>query len=95
MPQFFKKSNVDFIGIRWTCIAISTLVIVAGLVTFAIRGPNWSIDFRGGLDIQVQFDKPVTDGAVRAALAGTNVDEVKTISGIGEKDELSLKVKAT
>ena len=95
MPHLFPKTNIKFIEARWICITVSAIIIVSGMITLAIRGANWSIDFRGGLDIQVRFANPVTDGQVRASLAGSGVDEVKTISGLGERDEMSIRLKSS
>ncbi|RPH93419.1 protein translocase subunit SecF [candidate division KSB1 bacterium] len=94
MPQFFKKTNINFVGARWICISVSAAIIVAGLLTLAIRGQLWSIDFTGGLEIQVMFDQPVSDSQVRSALTGFNVGEVKAISGLGQKPEILIRVKA-
>ncbi|HEY3295863.1 MAG TPA: protein translocase subunit SecF [bacterium] len=95
MPHLFPKTNIKFIEARWVCITISIIIIVAGIVSMAIRGMNWSIDFTGGLDVQVRFDKPVSDGQVRDALTGAGVDEVKTISGLGAREEMSIRMKSS
>jgi preprotein translocase subunit SecF len=95
MPHLFPKTKIKFIEARWVCIAISALIIVSGFVMLAIRGPKWSIDFVGGLEIQVRFENSVSDGAVRDALSGANVDEVKTISGLGEQEEMSIRLKSS
>jgi preprotein translocase subunit SecF len=95
MPHLFPKTQIKFIEARWVCISISALIILAGIVSMAIRGMNWSIDFTGGLDIQVRFEKPVTDGQVRTALEGSGVDEVKTISGLGSREEMSIRMKSS
>lgn len=93
MRQFFKKTNLDFISRRKTAITISSVIIVAGLIMMIINGPNWSIDFRGGLDIQVRFEQPVTDGQVRAALTDMEIGEVKTISSLGQPDDILIRIK--
>ncbi|MBU0508322.1 protein translocase subunit SecF [bacterium] len=93
MVHFFGKTNFDFIGPRWKMLTISAIIIVAGIISFAIRGANWSIDFRGGLDMQVLFARPVSDGQVRAALGGIEVGEVKTISSLGRPDEILIRLK--
>ena len=95
MPHLFPKTSIKFIEARWVCITISIIIIVSGIVSMAIRGMNWSIDFTGGLDIQVRFQNPVSDGAVRAALAGSGVDEVKTISSLGQREEMSIRMKSS
>jgi preprotein translocase SecF subunit len=94
MPQFFKKTNINFIGIRWICLSISGLIIVAGMVMLLIRGQYWSIDFTGGLEIQTQFEQPVSDHQVRQALSGINVGEVKTITALGQKPEILIRIQS-
>ena len=93
MLQFFKKTNINFISGRKTAMTISAVIIVAGLIVMIINGPNWSIDFSGGLDIQVRFEQPVSDGQVRAALTGMEVGEVKTISSLGQPDDILIRIK--
>jgi len=49
MIQFIKPgTNINFIGIRKTAITISLLLIVIGLISVAIKGFNYGIDFSGG-----------------------------------------------
>jgi preprotein translocase subunit SecF len=93
MFQFFKKPNIDFISQRQKALVFSGLIIVAGLIMMIVNGPNWSIDFRGGLDIQVRFEEPVSDGQVRNALSGMGVGEVKTISSLGHVDDILIRIK--
>jgi preprotein translocase subunit SecF len=93
MPQFFKQTKIDFISIRWYCMTASALIILSGLLVLIIRGQRWSIDFAGGLEVQVRFENPVSDGQVRSALTGLDVGEVKTVSGLGERDEILIRVK--
>jgi preprotein translocase subunit SecF len=95
MPHLFHKANIHFVQYRWTAMAISVMIIVAGIVSMLIRGMNYSIDFSGGLDIQVRFANSVTDGEVRSALSGMNVGEVKTISALGQPDEILIRLKPT
>ena len=95
MPQFFLKPKFDFISSRWTFLTISIVIILAGIVTLAIRGPNYSIDFRGGLDIHLRFEKPITEGEVRSALSplALGVAEVKRVHALGEPDEILIRIK--
>lgn len=97
MPQLFSKPNFDFISARWTFLTISIIIIVAGIATIAIRGPNYSIDFRGGLDVHLRFEKPVSEGEVRGAISQLNlgVAEVKRVHALGEPDEILIRVKQT
>ncbi len=94
MPQFFSKTNFKFVAYRWKALAISLTIIGAGLVALIIRGPNWSIDFRGGTDIQVRFQQNLSDGEIRDALSGLDVGEVKTIGGLGQQEDILIRLKA-
>lgn len=60
---------------------------------FMIRGANWSIDFRGGLDMQIRTATPVSVQDVRTALTGMEVGEVKTISSLGQQEEYLVRMK--
>jgi preprotein translocase subunit SecF len=95
MPHFFKKTNIDFIGIRWICITVSAVIILAGMIMLGIRGQYWSIDFIGGLEVQILFERPVTDHEVRTALNGMDIGEVKSIAGIGAAPEILIRLKGT
>ncbi len=94
MPHLFRKTNINFVKYRWTAITVSAIVIVAGIVSMLIRGMNYSIDFRGGLDVQVRFAQPVDEGRVRNALSGMEVGEVKRITALGQPDETLIRLKS-
>ena len=73
----FENANYDFIKWRWHAIALSTLIIVAGIVYGFQRGVPLGIDFSGGTIVLVKFQQPVTDDQVRnivvAAVPGEQV----------------------
>ncbi|MCX6356624.1 MAG: protein translocase subunit SecD [Candidatus Aureabacteria bacterium] len=77
MHQFFKMTNIDFIGKMWYAISISTVVIAVGFVSFFGRGVknNFGVDFTGGALQQFSFATPVNIGQVRAALKGAGIQE--------------------
>ena len=51
--------NYDFIGMRRKFLVFSGILFVASLVLVFTRGLNYGIDFSGGTEIQVRFDKKV------------------------------------
>ncbi|MBK6766307.1 MAG: protein translocase subunit SecF [bacterium] len=95
MPQFFAHANYKFVQHRWRTLAFSAIIILAGLIVMVVRGPNWSVDFRGGMDLTVRFAQSVTDGQVRTALSDLEVGEVKTIGGIGSQSDILIRMKVT
>ena len=74
--QIFTRTNIDFLRWRWHAIALSTLVIAAGLVLIVARGLPLGIDFSGGTIVLLKFEKPVTEEAVRGALSGLSGEKV-------------------
>lgn len=67
--EFFKKTpTIDFMGKRRIWFLISTVIVVASLLSVAIRGLNWGIDFTGGTLLEVHYQQPVDLDNVRAAL---------------------------
>ena len=74
MP-IFKNPNFDFLKWRWPAVTLSCLVIAGGAAMVALQGGlSLGIDFSGGTNVIVQFEEPVTEGAVRDAVGGV-VDE--------------------
>jgi preprotein translocase subunit SecF len=66
---FLKNTNIDFVGKRYIFFALSALMMLAGIAALVLRGgPNYSIDFSGGILVQVAFTEPVNIDQVRSAL---------------------------
>lgn len=59
---------------KFVFMALSLLVIGAGLVSAAIQGFNLGIDFTGGTLMDLKFSKPVTVVQVREVLTGHNLE---------------------
>ena len=80
--NFMKNTSFDFIKFGKTAAIIAGVVIAISVGSLAVRGLNLGIDFKGGRNYVVRFDKDVTVNEVRSALANVkefeNVPEVKT-----------------
>jgi preprotein translocase subunit SecF len=66
--HIFKNTNYDFLRWRWHAIALSWVVILAGVAAIAVRGIPKGIEFAGGTVVIAQFDKQVSVDEVRTAL---------------------------
>lgn len=66
--RFFRKTNIDFIGKRRTWYMVSILVTLAGLVGAFTKGVEFGIDFAGGTELQLDFQKDVEIEQIRGAL---------------------------
>ena len=80
--DFLKNTSFDFIGFGKKAAIIAGVFVVISIGSLAVRGLNLGIDFKGGRNYVVRFDKDVTVNEVRNALANVeefnNVPEVKT-----------------
>ena len=87
MFQIVKPgTNWDFMGKQKAFFALSTLLILGSLLSLFAIGPNFGIDFRGGTDIILHFDKDVTAEEVRTAAteAGLTAPSVQRFGAVGE-----------
>src|SRR4029453_11126273 len=69
MEFFHKKTNYPFMGTRRRWYVVSTILIVAALTSFLVRGLNLGIDFTGGVVLELEFQKDADLEKVRASLA--------------------------
>ena len=58
--QLFKKTHFDFIGKRYPAFALSSILLLAGIVSLVMKGgPKLGIDFTGGYLVQIDFKESV------------------------------------
>ena len=67
--NFFKNPNFDFVRWRWHAIALSLIVILAGMSLIATRGLQKGVDFEGGTIVILKFDQQPDLTRIRGALA--------------------------
>jgi len=91
--NWFTNMNFDFLSKRKIAYAISSVLVIASLVSlFFINGLNQGVDFVGGRTFQVRFDKPISANEVGSKLTkgfATNV-EAKTY---GTNNQLKITTK--
>ncbi|NJD31043.1 MAG: protein translocase subunit SecF [Gammaproteobacteria bacterium] len=57
MEFFHKKTSYPFMGTRRRWYAVSAVLILASLVSLAVQGLNFGIDFTGGVVMEFAFPK--------------------------------------
>lgn len=93
MLQLLRETNIDFIKARWYAITISSLIILAGIVSMIIKGgPKYGVDFLGGTVIQVHFPTVPDLSQVREAVASVGFPDAE-IKTFGEKNEVLIRVQ--
>jgi len=67
--EFFRNTNIDFLGKKWYFLAFSLIFSVAGLFSMLFwHHIPWGVDFRGGTLVYVKFSHTPDDNAIRAEL---------------------------
>jgi SecD/SecF fusion protein len=66
--SFLSNVNFDFIGKRKFSYIFSTVIIVLGVVSFFTRGFELGVDFKGGREYKIRFEKPVNTQEVKQQL---------------------------
>lgn len=79
-----SKLNLPFMKYRKLSLAVSLAMIVASILLLLVKGVNFSVDFAGGVSMQVEFEQPVDVGAVRATLSAIGQGQAM-IQAAGDK----------
>lgn len=64
-----SKLNLPFMKYRMAAIGLSAALVIASLLFLAVKGLNYSVDFTGGVSIQLAFSNPVDVGEIRDTLS--------------------------
>jgi preprotein translocase subunit SecF len=76
--EFFRNTNIDFLGKKWYFLAFSLIFSVAGVLSMLFwHGIPWGVDFRGGTLVYVKFAHTPDDNAVRAAMDRVGLHNAK------------------
>src|SRR5204862_927344 len=66
--HIFKNTTYDFLRWRFHAIALSWIIIIAGLITIATKGIPRGVEFAGGTVVVEQFEQPTSVQQVRSVL---------------------------
>lgn len=84
--EFFRDTNIDFLGKKWYFLTVTMVLFVAGMASLAYhRGPKMGIDFTGGTQVDVKFNRTVPDELIRKGLEAAHLGEA-TIQPVGGKN---------
>jgi preprotein translocase subunit SecF len=76
--EFFRNTNIDFLGKKWYFLAFSLVFSVAGLFSMLFwHGIPYGVDFRGGTLVYVKFSHPPDDNALRASMDRAGLHNAK------------------
>jgi len=81
--ELFRGVNVDWLGKKWYFLAFSMLFSVAGIISM---GMHWAsigspvplgVDFRGGTQVQVQFQQAPDTNRIRQAMDASGIRDAR------------------
>ncbi len=102
--EFFRGVNIDWLGKKWYFLAFSLLFSIAGIAKMTY---NWvhtvngmhspvplSVDFRGGTEVEVQFQQRPDIGAIRQAVdqAGFKDAKIQNYGGSAARNEVLISL---
>lgn len=87
-----SKLNLPFMKYRKIAMAVSLIAILVSLGSLVVKGLNPSVDFTGGLVMQVKFEKPVDVGAVRASLS--NIGQGQAVIQAFSEQDIMIRLQA-
>ena len=94
--HIFTNPNYNFLRWRWHAVALSWVVILAGVAAIYTKGLPKGIEFAGGTAVIMQFDQTPSVEAVRDALtrnyAGGGQDAVVQTYGDPSLHQLMVRV---
>jgi preprotein translocase subunit SecF len=90
--RIFENPNFNFIRWRWHAIALSLVVILAGVAMIVTRGLPLGIDFSGGTIVVLQFKQPISEDALRGALDAVPGEKVVQQFGDASDNEWLVRL---
>jgi preprotein translocase SecF subunit len=75
--RIFEKVNIDFMGKRKFFYLLSSAFFLVGVIGVILRGFIFGIDFKGGSEFILEFQKPVTVGQLRPKFENIGLGNVE------------------
>jgi preprotein translocase subunit SecF len=87
--EFFRNVNIDWLGKKWYFLGFSLIFSIAGIISMAT---HWArigspvplgVDFRGGTQVQVQFQSAPDANKIRQATEASGIKDARIVSFTG------------
>lgn len=88
--KLFKDSQFDFVSKRKLYYTISSAIIIAGVISIAIKGFGLGVDFLGGRTYIAKFEKTVNTEDIEKALKPTFENQAIEIKTFGGFDQVKI-----
>lgn len=94
MSQKQSTFNINFMGQRKTAAILSTFLLLASLVGLLVNGLNLGLDFTGGTQVRVEFDRSVDLGTVRQVVAEEGFTDAVVVY-YGSESEVMIRFQGS
>jgi len=91
MEIFHKKTSYPFMATRKRWYAVSAVLILGSLLSLAIQGLNFGIDFTGGVVMEFSFPKAADLEKVRADLEGAGFGDA-AVQSFGTANDVLVRL---
>ena len=90
---FPYDSNIDFMRMRWVSLSVAFLLMVVALGAMGARGFNFSLDFTGGIGVELRYAKAPDVDKVREQLDAANFHGAQ-VQNFGAGNDLLVRLQA-
>jgi preprotein translocase subunit SecF len=87
-----SEKTINFLGKRKLAMIISTLLLLASIISLAINGLKLGVDFTGGTLVEVGFEQAADLPVIRAALEESGFGDA-TVQHFGTAKEVLIRIK--
>lgn len=91
MELFKKTTAIDFMGLRKITAVLSSLLFLGSIISLFVFGLNWGLDFTGGTQIQVSYNKSVEVPVVRQQLQQAGFSEA-VVQSYGTAEDVLISL---
>jgi preprotein translocase subunit SecF len=86
------NTRLPFMRTRMIAFVVSAVMTVGSLLLVAVKGLDYGIDFKGGILMEVRFDKPADVAGLRAKVGGLGLGDV-ALQEFGAPTEVLIRVE--
>jgi preprotein translocase subunit SecF len=90
--NFFDVTKINFVGKRKIFFYVSAFLLTAGIIATIILKPVLGIDFSGGTEVALDFNKPVKTQQIRVSIEKKNI-KGSEIKSYGKENQFLIRVK--
>lgn len=90
--EFFKtNTKIDFMGQRWKAAIFSAVLFLASIISLAVHGLNFGLDFTGGTQIEVSYPNSADLNRIRSELDAAGFNQA-VVQAYGTSHDVVIRI---